>query len=70
VHDDEAARAVAVRVGVLFRGAAVGGPAGVADAVGTVDGVERDGMLEVDELAGGAAEFEAGDPATAMPAES
>ena len=41
VHDDEGAGAVAVGVGVFFGGAAVGGPAGVADAVGAVDGVCR-----------------------------
>ena len=40
VDDDEGAGAVAVGVGVLFGGAAVGGPAGVADAEGAVDGVE------------------------------
>ena len=34
VDDDEGAGAVAVGVGVLFGGAAVGGPAGVADAEG------------------------------------
>jgi hypothetical protein len=38
VDDDERAGAVAVGVGVLFGGAAVGGPAGVADAVGAVEG--------------------------------
>jgi hypothetical protein len=36
------------------------GPAGVSDAVGAVDGVGGDDLLEIDELAGGAAEFEAG----------
>ena len=41
VDDDEGAGAVAVGVGVLFGGAAVGGPAGVADAEGAVDGVRR-----------------------------
>jgi hypothetical protein len=39
VDDDERAGAVAVGVGVLFGGAAVGGPAGVADAVGAVEGI-------------------------------
>ncbi len=74
VHDDEGAGAVAVGVGVLFGGAAVGGPAGVADAVGAVDGRFCDDGFEVAELAGGAAEGErlgdAGSPPTAMPAES
>ena len=78
------AGAVAVGVGVLFGGAAVGGPAGVADAEGAVDGVFGEDGGEVGELAGGAAELEApvfrlravwagavGEvPATAMPAES
>ena len=36
VDDDEGAGAVAVGVGVLFGGAAVGGPPGVADAEGAV----------------------------------
>ena len=53
------AGAVAVGVGVLFGGAAVGGPAGVADAVGAVDGVVVEDVFEVAELAGGAAELEA-----------
>ncbi len=76
VDDDEGAGAVAVGVGVLFGGAAVGGPAGVADAEGAVEGVVGDDGLEVAELAGGAAELEyavaveLGPPATAMPAES
>ncbi len=47
-------------VRVLLGGAAVGGPAGVSDAVGAVDGVGGDDVLEIDELAGGAAELEAG----------
>ena len=59
VDDDESAAAVAVGVGVFFGGAAVGGPAGVADAEGAVErGVGDDGF-EVAELAGGAAEGEA-----------
>ena len=57
VDDDEGAGAVAVGVGVLFGGAAVGGPAGVADAEGAVDGVVGDDGFEVAELAGGAAEL-------------
>ncbi len=72
VDDDEGAGAVAVGVGVLFGGAAVGGPAGVADAEGAVDGVVGDDGFEVAELAGGSAELRgrSGPPATAMPAES
>ncbi len=59
VDDDECAGAVAVGVGVFFGGAAVGGPAGVADAEGAVDGGVGDDGFEVAELAGGAAELEA-----------
>ena len=59
VDDDEGAGAVAVGVGVLFGGAAVGGPAGVADAEGAVDGAVGDDVFEVAELAGGAAQCEA-----------
>ena len=58
MDDDEGAGAVAVRVRVLFGGAAVGGPAGVADAEGAVDGVVGDDGLEVAQLAGGAAELQ------------
>ena len=60
VDDDEGAGAVAVGVGVFFGGSAVGGPAGVADAVAAVDGVFGKDGGEVAELAGGAAELEAG----------
>jgi hypothetical protein len=60
VDDDEGSGAVAVGVGVLFGGTTVGGPAGVADAEGAVDGVGGDDGLKVAELAGGATEFEGG----------
>ena len=59
VHDDECSGAVAVWVGVLFGGAAVGGPAGMADAVGAFDGVSLENGGEVGELAGSAAELQA-----------
>jgi len=59
VDDDEGAAAVAVGVGVFFGGAAVGGPAGVANAEGAVDGRVGDDGFEVAELAGGAAEEQA-----------
>jgi hypothetical protein len=58
VDDDEGSGAVAVGVGVFFGGAAVGGPAGVAYAVGAVDGVRGEDGGEVAELAWGAAELE------------
>jgi hypothetical protein len=60
VDDDEGAGAVAVGVGVFFGGAAVGGPAGVADAEGAVDGGIAEDGLEVDELAGCSAELHEG----------
>ncbi len=59
VDDDEGAGAVAVGMGVLFGGAAVRGPAGVADAEGAVDGRFGDDVFEVAEFAGGAAQGEA-----------
>src|SRR3981081_1705250 len=37
VHDHDSARAVAMRMGVLFGGTAMRGPAGVSDAVGAVE---------------------------------
>ncbi len=71
VDDDERAGAVAVGVGVFFGGAAVGGPAGVADAVGAVDGVLGEDFGEVAELAGARRSWRGWPPpATAMPAES
>ena len=59
VHDDECAGAVAVGVGVLLGGAAVGGPAGVTDAEGARDGAGGDGGLKVAQLAGGATQLQA-----------
>jgi len=72
VDDDEAAGAVAMGVGVLFSGAAVGGPAGMADAEGAVDGILVEDFFELAEFAGGATELEARRRCrrTAMPAES
>ena len=59
VDDDESAGAVAVGMGVFFGGAAVGGPAGVADAEGAVEGRVGDDVFEVAEFAGGSAQGEA-----------
>ena len=71
VHDDDLAGAIAMRMGVFFGGAAVRGPARVADAVDAVDRRLADGFFEIAEFAGGAAKFElAVRPTTAMPAES
>ena len=60
VHDDKGAGAVAVGVGVLLRGSAVGVPAGVADAVGALQRALTQDGLQVAELAGGAADIERG----------
>ena len=58
VHHHHAAGAVAMRMGVLLRGAAMGRPAGVADAVGAVDRLEPDGLFQVAQLAFGAANLQ------------
>ena len=60
VDDDDAAGAVAMGVGVLFGGAAVGGPAGVADAEGAVERMFAQNFFQVGELAGSAANLENG----------
>ena len=74
VHDDEGSGAVAVGVGVFFGGAAVGGPAGVADAVGAVDGESAMTASRLRSLPGARRSARAlgasGAPPTAMPAES
>src|ERR1017187_5626789 len=48
-HD--AASAVAVGMGVFFSGAAMGGPAGVADAEGAIEGMLAQDLFKVGELA-------------------
>ncbi len=58
VDDDEGAGAVAVGVRVFFGRAAVGGPAGVADAEAAVQRMLGDDGFEVAQLAGSTAEFE------------
>ena len=59
VHDHDGSAAVAMRVRVLFAGTAVRGPAGVADAVGAVDGVVADYLFQVAQFAFGAANLQA-----------
>ena len=59
VNDDDPAGAVAMRVRVLFGGAAVRGPARVAEAVDAAERLVRDHLLEVRELAGAAANVDA-----------
>src|ERR1039458_613322 len=58
MYDDDLARAVAMRMGVFFRGTSVGGPAGVADAVSAVERLETDGLFQVAQLAFGAADLQ------------
>ena len=59
MNNHDFAGAVAVRVGVLFGGASVSGPAGVADAVSSVEGLEADDVFEIAELALRAADLQA-----------
>ncbi len=58
VDDDDFARAIAVRVGIFLGGTAVRGPAGVADAVDAFERGDADGLFQVAQLSGGAANFE------------
>src|SRR5881394_886578 len=58
VDDDDLARAVAVRVRVLFSGTAVRRPPRVADAILARQRIQRDDVLELRELAGAAAELD------------
>jgi len=60
VDDDDAPGAVAMGVGIFFRGAAVRGPAGVPDAEGALDGVLEKNLFEIAQLAGSAPDFERG----------
>src|SRR5271166_220909 len=50
MHHHDLAGAVAMRMRVFFRGAAVGRPAGVADAIGPVEWFEADGLFEIAQL--------------------
>ena len=63
VDDDDLAGAVAVRVRVLLGRPSVRRPARVADAVVAVERVQRDGLLEVRELAGAAPQLDRAVPA-------
>ena len=60
VHHDDAARAVAMWVGVLFSWAAMGGPARVADTEGPLQRIFAQNLFKVGKLSGRAAEFERG----------
>jgi hypothetical protein len=72
VNHDNAARAVAVGMRVLFSGAAVRGPARVADAECALERMLAQHFFKVGELAGSAAHLKRGAEGlpTAMPAES
>ena len=59
VDDDDLAGAVAMGMGVLFRGTPVRGPAGVADAVGAVERLQADDLFQVAQLAFSAANLQA-----------
>ena len=58
VDDDDVAGAVAVRMGVFFGGAAVRGPAGMADAVVAIDRIEAQDVFEVAKFTRRAADAE------------
>ena len=58
VDDDDLARAVAVRVGVLLGGPAVRGPPRVADAVLAFEWLRPDDILEAGQLAGAAPQID------------
>src|SRR3954468_19557837 len=55
MDDDDFARAVAVRVGVLFRGPPVRRPARVADSISAVERLQSNGLFKVAQLAFGTA---------------
>jgi hypothetical protein len=58
VNDDDVAGAIAMWMGVLFGGPAVGGPARVADAVSAVERAQADDLFEVAQFAFGTTDFE------------
>src|SRR5438874_2163653 len=53
------AGAIAMRMGIFLGGAAMGGPAGVANAVGAVERLEANDLFQIAQLAFGAADLEA-----------
>ena len=58
VNHDDIARAIAVRMRVFLGGSAVRRPAGVADAVAAIDGVNLQDVFQIAQLAGSAAHAE------------
>src|SRR3954449_2236074 len=51
MHDHHSSGAIAMRVSVFFSGAAVGCPAGVANAISSIEGPEADDLFQVAEFA-------------------
>jgi hypothetical protein len=58
MNDHNPASAIAMRMGILFSGTSVGGPARVAHAVEAIDRGETDGFFKISQLAWCAAQFE------------
>jgi hypothetical protein len=58
MHDDDASGAVAVRVSIFFRGAAMGGPSGMANAKGALNGPFAEDLFEVAQLPRRAAQLQ------------
>src|SRR5581483_925643 len=50
--------AITVRVGVLFSGAAMGGPAGVTDSINAGKRLRLDSLFQVAQFAGGTTHFQ------------
>src|SRR5690242_18302428 len=58
VNNDDLAGAVAMRMGVFFRGTAVSGPAGVSDPVGALNGRFVNYFLEIAQLTRSSPDFQ------------
>src|ERR1700675_3017062 len=59
MHHYNAAGAIAMRMSVLFGGTAVGGPAGMADAISPVERLKADYFFKIAQFAFGAANLQA-----------
>ena len=59
MHNHDFPAAVAMRMGILFGGAAMGGPAGVSDTVSAIERLEADDFFEIAQLAFGAPNLQA-----------
>ena len=60
VHHHDSSRAVAMRMGILFRGSAMCGPAGMANAKGAFERVAMQHFFKVAQLPGSAANTQRG----------